>query len=108
LDSKIYPGQDTIGFNDCVEHILKMDAYTYSELKKYDDDMQINLFVMLNDIASDDELRELENSGCTIRSQVGSIITIESSASNIKKILRYDFVKFIQLSHPLNIQKEEK
>jgi len=92
---------------DLQKYTSKVDAYTVSKLKEYRQDQSVNLFVILNHELSIEEVEELRNMGCTIRSQAGNVITVNIQVGKIEQLIKFDFVKFVELARPLEFERED-
>jgi len=93
---------------DLQQSKTKIDAYTATMLREYGQDQFVNLFVIMNHELSIEEIEELRSIGCTIRSQAGNVITVNIQVGKIEQLIKFDFVKFVELSRPLEFEREEK
>jgi len=87
---------------------MKMDTYTESTLKKCNENDRVNLFVILNSAVTAEQFKMLESIGCTVRSEAGDVITVNIQVGKIKQLTEFYFVKFIEFSRPLKIEKGEE
>jgi len=87
---------------------VKMDAYTLSELSKYEKNERVDLFIMTKEKLSPDEIKKLKSIGCTIRSLSSNALTVNIMACNVDELIKLDFIEAVELPKQLNLHHKRK
>ena len=79
----------------------KLDARSRRRLRRGELSGEVSMLVRLQEVASVEQKRRLEDVGCRVQYETGDVLTAEAPVERLEELAELSFVRRIELSRPL-------